>query len=292
MSFTRIVTLFILSLLMIGNAAIAQRIDFREARKRSKATDVATIVFKSDFDSLTVVEMSGDSIYKKTDREYNRIWTQYVDLRYERERGDTIINRRYVLHTPYTLDREIVVPSNGEDLQQSIYEYKVRVFDFFPLRISFETDIVRMKDYFGFRVSLGKKWGGYLSAKFGDSKNGFNADERGDIIDTSKKTFVGRIRNSYMAGVKYGIASRDYPIYVYFGAGYGDNGYQRSNGKKKDQGRIDYYNDYTCGFESELGANFVLFDFLSISMGADVILDHRVSFDINCTIGFAVDLTQ
>lgn len=53
-----------------------------------------------------------------------------------------------------------------------------------------------------------------------------------------------------------------------------------------------YYNNYTNGFESELGANWLLFDFLSLSMGADVILGHRVAFEINCTIGFAIDLTQ
>ena len=58
----------------------------------------------------------------------------------------------------------------------------------------------------------------------------------------------------------------------------------------------DFYrtaiNNYTNGFEGEVGANWVLFDFLSLSMGADVLFGHRVAFDINCTIGFAVDLTQ
>ena len=53
-----------------------------------------------------------------------------------------------------------------------------------------------------------------------------------------------------------------------------------------------YYNNYTNGFESELGANWLLSDFLSLSMGADVILGHRVAFEINCTIGFAIDLTH
>lgn len=108
----------------------------------------------------------------------------------------------------------------------------------------------------------------------------------------SKETYIGRIRNSYMAGLKYGIVSRDYPFFLYWGAGYGDDGTQRSNGKKKGKGSIEYYNNYTCGFESEIGASFILFDFLSISMGADAIFGHRVAFDINCTIGFAVDLTK
>lgn len=292
MSFTRIVTLFIISLLVLGNEAFAQRIDVKGVRKRSKATDVATIVFKSDFDSLTIIGMSSDTIYHKKGCDYNNVWTQYVDLRYERERGDTMINRRFVLHTPYTIDREIIVPGVGRELRQSIYEYKVRMFDYYPMRVTCEMDIVRLKDYFGFRVSAGKRCGGYVSLKLGTDKRGFNADESSDDVDVSKKSYVGRIRNSYMAGIKYGIISRDYPVYLYFGAGYGDDGSQRSNGKKKGKGLVEYYNNYTRGFEGELGASIILFDFLSISMGADAIFGHRVAFDINCTIGFTIDLTQ
>ena len=151
---------------------------------------------------------------------------------------------------------------------------------------------MRLRDYFGLRMSAGRRWGGYLSFKFsGQKREGFNADEIGKDVDVSKKTYLGRIRNSYMAGVKYGIISRDYPLYAYLGFGYGDDGSQRSNGKKGKE-RVSYYNNYTNGFEGELGANRVLFDFLSLSMGADVLFGHRVAFDINCTIGFAVDLTQ
>lgn len=261
-------------------------------RKKSKAAACATIIFKSDFDSLTIIGMSSDTIYKKKGCDYNNVWTQYVDLRYERELGDTMINRRFVLHTPYTTDCEIIVPGAGRELRQSIYEYKVRMFDYYPMRVTCEMDIVRLKDYFGFRVSAGKRCGGYVSLKLGTDKRGFKADGSSEDVDVSKKSYVGRIRNSYMAGIKYGIISRDYPVYLYFGAGYGDDGSQRSNGKKKGKGLIEYYNNYTCGFEGELGASIILFDFLSISMGADAIFGHRLAFDINCTIGFAIDLTQ
>lgn len=288
----RIIVLLFWGVLLVCHEANAQRLDIKGARKKSKTSDVATIVFKSDFDSLTVIGTSEDSVYKKKGCDYNHVWTQYVDLRYEREHGGTTINRRFILHTPYTEDQVIVVPGDGRELRQSIYEYKVRMFDYYPLRIACEVDLVRLKDYFGFRLSVGKRINGYLSVKLGDNKKGFNADERPDEMDMSKETYIGRIRNSYMAGLKYGIVSRDYPIFFYLGAGYGDDGLQRSNGKKKGKGSIEYYNNYTCGFESEIGASFILFDFLSISMGADAIFGHRVAFDINCTLGFAVDLTQ
>lgn len=199
---------------------------------------------------------------------------------------------RFILHTPYTEDQVIVVPGDGRKLRQSIYEYRVHMFDYYPLRVACEVDLVRLKDYFGLRLSAGKRLSGNLSVKLGDNKKGFNADERTDEVDMSKESYIGRIRNSYMAGIKYGIISRDYPVYLYFGAGYGVDGSQRSNGKKKGQGLIEYYNNYTCGFEGELGASIILFDFVSISMGADAIFGHRVAFDINCTIGFAIDLTQ
>ena len=286
-------TIFVLACLCACVETSAQHLEVKGVRKKSKASDCATIVFKSDFDELKVISMSSDSIYKKKGCEYNNVWTQYVDLRYEREHAaDTLINRSFVLHTPYTKDLELTVPGKDNQLSQAIYEYKVRMIDYFPLRVACEVDVVRLRDYFGLRMSAGKRWGGYLSFKFsGQKREGFNADEIGKEVDVSKKTYLGRIRDSYMAGVKYGIISRDYPLYAYLGIGYGDDGSQRSNGKKGKE-RVAYYNNYTNGFEGEVGANWVLFDFLSLSMGADVLFGHRIAFDINCTIGFAIDLTQ
>ena len=286
-------TIFVLASLCACVETSAQHLEVKGVRKKSKASDCATIVFKSDFDDLKVISVSSDSIYKKKGCEYNNVWTQYVDLRYEREHAaDTLINRSFVLHTPYTKDLELTVPGKDKQLSQAIYEYKVRMIDYFPLRVACEVDVVRLRDYFGLRMSAGRRWGGYLSFKFsGQKREGFNADEIGKEMDVSKKTYLGRIRNSYMAGIKYGIISRDYPLYAYLGFGYGDDGSQRSNGKKGKE-RVAYYNNYTNGFEGELGANWVLFDFLSLSMGADVLFGHRIAFDINCTIGFAVDLTQ
>ena len=63
-------------------------------------------------------------------------------------------------------------------------------------------------------------------------------------------------------------------------------------GKKKGKGRVAYYNVYTHGLESEIGINYVLFDFLSISMGTDCIFARRVAFDVNITIGVSIDLAQ
>ena len=286
--------LVVLSLLLVCNDANAQRIDVKGVRKRSKAADCATIVFKSDFDSLIVRGTSQDSIYRTKDCEYNNVWTQHVDLRYEREQGiDSLINRHFVLHTLYTKDVELAVPGKNKELRQAVYEYKVRVIDYFPMRIACEVDVVRMRDYFGLRMSAGKRWGGYLSFKFGNKeKEGFNAEEQDYKVALCKKVFEGRIRNSYMAGVKYGIVSRGYPIYAYLGVGYGDEGFQYSNGKKKGKGRIAYYNDYANGFESEIGFNYVLFDFVSFSMGAEVLFGRHIAMDINCSIGFSIDLTQ
>lgn len=249
-------------------------------------------MFKSDFDDLTVEGASSDSIYRRKDCNFNHAWVSYIDLRHEREHGDSIINRRFRLHTPYTEDVELTVPGKNKELQQAIYEYKVRVLDYFPLRIAGEVDLICLKDYFGLRLSVGKRLGGYLSVKLGDNKKGFNVDEEISEVDMSQNVYTGRIRNSYLAGVKYGIASRNNPIYLFAGAGYGDVGSQRSNGKKICQGRIDYYNNYTSGFESEIGVNLILFDFLSVSIGADAIFGHRVAFEMNCTLGFAVDLTK
>ena len=279
-------------MLMACNTVEAQRLDIKGVRKKLRVPDCATIIFKSSFDSLTVTGTSKDSIYREKNCEYNNVWTQSVDLKKECEQDSAgLINRSFILHTPYTEDVELTVPGKDRGLKQSIYEYNVRVIDYFPLRLAFEIDLVRISNYFGVRVSAGERFGGYLSAKLSlYNKEGFNADERSNV-DLSKKTYLGRIRNSYMAGIKYGIISRDFPLYGYLGIGYGDSGVQRSNGKK-GKNRVAYYNDYTSGFESEIGANMIFVDFISISFGANVIFGHKVAFDMTCTIGMAVDLTQ
>lgn len=102
-----------------------------------------------------------------------------------------------------------------------------------PFRAGAEINLIGFEDYFALRISAGKRLGGYLSFKFGSHKTGFDADGLGDEIDVSKKSNVGRIHNSYMAGIKYGITSLNFPLYLYAGVGYGDVGTQRSNGKKK-----------------------------------------------------------
>jgi len=45
-----------------------------------------------------------------------------MDLRHEREQGDTLITRRFFLRNPHTKDLEIVVPGYGRELKQSVYE--------------------------------------------------------------------------------------------------------------------------------------------------------------------------
>ena len=102
MRIRRATQIFLICLFACVDVA-AQRLDIKGVRKRSKAADCATIIIKTDFDELTVKGMSSDSIYRKKDCDYNQVWTQYVDLRYEREQGvDSPINRSFVLHSPYT----------------------------------------------------------------------------------------------------------------------------------------------------------------------------------------------
>ena len=72
-------TIFVLACLCAYVETSAQHLEVKGVRKKSKASDCATIVFKSDFDDLKVISMSSDSIYKKKGCEYNNVWTQYVD---------------------------------------------------------------------------------------------------------------------------------------------------------------------------------------------------------------------
>ena len=130
---TKINLLLLASLLLVCNETNAQRLDIKGVRKKSRAADCATIVFKSGYDSLTVISSSLDSVYKSKDCKGNNVWTQYADLRYEREQGvSDSIKRHFTLHTPYTQDVALTVPGSDKGLHQSIYEYKVRMFDYSP----------------------------------------------------------------------------------------------------------------------------------------------------------------
>lgn len=51
-------TLFVLACLCACVETSAQHLEVKGVRKKSKASDCATIVFKSDFDDLKVISMS------------------------------------------------------------------------------------------------------------------------------------------------------------------------------------------------------------------------------------------
>ncbi len=73
MSITRIV-LFLADLFTPGNEAVAQRLDVRGVRMLSKTAGVATIVLKSEIDSLSITSTSNDSI-EQTKCNYENVWT-------------------------------------------------------------------------------------------------------------------------------------------------------------------------------------------------------------------------
>jgi len=182
-----------------------------------------------------------------------------------------------------------VMPVRAQQIETS--DVQVRRGDYFPESFFVEVN-PRLSYYLGFRGGYGKRLGAYASVKLTHyHRKGFNADECGDDIDLSTDSFQGRIRSSYIAGIRYGIPYREFPIYAFCGIGYGEKGVQRSNGLKGKE-QVYYYNNYSRGFESELGASFVLFDFISLSCGANVIFDKIVAFDLNIYLGFAVNLTD
>lgn len=290
MSFIKVLAIALMGLMM-STEAPAQHIDVKGFRKRAQISDCATIIFKSSIDSLTIISESSDSIYTQKDSEGNSVWTSHIDLRNSAELEHTEKeNHRFILRTPYTEDKEIVVPGENIKLRASTYEYQVLLFDYFPLRAFAEINL-NLAKYFSVRVGAGKRLSGYLALKTGDWKRGFCPDECEEKVDLSSETYLGMIRNSIMAGIKYGIVSRDYPIYVFMGLGYGEKGAQRSNGLSGKE-QVLYYNNYTKGLESELGVSFVLFDIISLSVAADAIFGRKVKFEMNFNVGFSVDLTK
>lgn len=276
--------------LLSGIRGYAQHLEVSETRKKSDVAGYAIVVVKSDFEQLNVISASSDTLYKKAGSDGEHVWTQYVRLS-ETQDPETQLMRHpeFILSTPYTKDMMLSVPTDSRELAQGVYEYNVSVIDYFPFRIGAEFDFFGMGEYFGMRIFAGKRFGVFLSFRKGMyDRKGFDGDCLPQEVSTNKKTYVGRIRQSCVAGIRYGVSSRDIPVYVYWGIGRGEDGIQRTNGKKKPE-RISYYTGYTRGWESEAGVSFLFLDCVSVSVGADAIFGDRISMDFNLSIGFAFE---
>lgn len=248
---------------------------------------IATIFFDSSIEDLSIIctdENPDETIEMINDNlRYIRI-----DVKKDIE-ADGVCYRNYLLKSgstaEYYLTTEELVPN------QVLY-YTVVLPDQFPSLLSVEYLFSKSAKH-NIRLSYGRRFGGFVSYKWGDyKKKGTNIDVYSQDCDLSFANNVGGIRNALIGGLRLGlfqkeISDKRYALYLMVGIGYGEYGRQWENPMLVGNSTY-FYSDYIKGIDSEISLEFVFFNWLSLSAGADIIMGNgRVSVDYLIGLGIS-----
>lgn len=203
--------------------------------------------------------------------------------------------RGFLLKTPHTGEYLL---ETDEIFPNTVLHYTVVIPNRFPLTLSAEYLFSQSAKY-GVRLSVGTQFGAYLSYKWGDYRpSGNNIDKVNIDSDLSNTKKLGYIRTSITAGARVGLIYKEHrnhmgnAIYILIGGGYGEYGRQWEN-PIQIAGNKYFYSDYIKGFDGELAAQFMLFDWCTMSVGADMLIGKgRVSVDYMLGIGLNLNLTK
>lgn len=262
---------------------------------RNASKGVSTIVFDSKVKDLEI-EVNGacEMITPKDNFFVFRIDTKNdsQDVLFQSsdiQVSPIIINRIFSLKSPksnvYRLQMDIS--------PNSMYYYTVILPEQYAKNFSAEYLFTKSSMH-GIRVSYGKRLGLYLSYKWGDYKKaGSNIDNVAKDYDVTQSKKLGYIRTSFTGGLCIGVIHTDkMSLYALLGGGYGDYGRQWQNQTEIDN-NIYFYSDYIKGFNGDLACQIIMFDWLCLSVGADVLFGKgKVSLDYQLGIGATLPLDK
>ena len=252
---------------------------------RSVRNGTATIFFDSNVDNLSIVskEMREDEPIKKIG---NKLWFTNIDVKSDMA-IEGVCYRVFLLKSPSSAEYEL---KTDEISYNQVLYYTVVLPDQFPTTLSAEYLLTKTAMH-GIRISYGKRFGGYVSYKWGEYKKaGTCIDDFGEDTDVSPASFLGYIRNSYTAGLRLGINQKLVPVYLYIGGGYGEYGRQWQNQTEIDK-NIYFHSDYLKGFEGELGVSCIICKYLYLSLGADALFAKgKISADYQIGVGLNLNM--
>ena len=252
---------------------------------RSTSDGVATIFFESSIKDLSVVctEQRPDEPINKIGE---KVWFIHVDPKSDIEL-DGLCYRIFLLKCPASAEYYLTTPEIGYN--QVLYYTVVLPNQFVPT-VSAECLFSKTSKY-GFRLSYGKRFGGYVSYKWGDYKAmGENIANYQMDCDVTQAECIGEIRTAITAGVRLGLYKGDNmashnAVYLLIGGGYGEYGRQWNNPYLVGESSY-FYSDYVKGFDGEVAIQFLLFDWLCCSFGADMVVDRgKITTDYQLGIG-------
>lgn len=279
-----------LLLLVAVLPSYSQELKVKEGKTRIVGRNLndstAMVVFKSDVEGLTIDNDTEDP-FRVQDN--NTIF--YINVIKEIETdGAEYCSRTYQLFSPKSSQYELTI----EDIKpKQVFFYTVVLPDYYPLTLSAEYLYSKTSKH-GFRLSFGKRFGLYFAYKWGDFKKaGADISLVSSDYDVTKAKKLGYIRNSITGGLRLGLMHKEkISTFLLIGGGYGEYGRQWQNPFEVDN-NIYFYSDYIKGFDGELSCQCVLFDWLCVSAGADMLMGKgKVSLDYQLGIGANIPLDK
>ena len=251
---------------------------------RSTNNGVATIFFDSNIDDLSIV-CTDDNPDEPIQKTGNKLWFTHINVKNDID-VDGICYRNYLLKSSSSAEYYLTTPEIGYN--QVLY-YTVVLSNQFAKTITVEY-LFSKTTMHGFRLSYGKRFGVYVSYKWGEYvKTGVCIDDYQEDTDVGQAEFMGYNRNSFTAGIRFGVNSRIVPIYLYLGGGYGEYGRQWQNMTEIEK-NIYFHSDYLNGFEGEIGLSCILGKHLYLSIGTNALFGvSKMSSDYQLGIGFNIN---
>lgn len=257
---------------------------------RSTSNGVATIFFESNVEDLSIIctRMSPDEpIYGLGKKK----WFTYIDAKKDiNDYG--FCNRKFLLKSEFSEEYSLTTPEIGPN--QVLY-YTVILPNQFPTTFTAEYLFTKTSKS-AVRVSFGKRFGGYLSLKWGDYyKAGADISLITEDYDIGNAKLLGHIRTAITGGARIGLLNLKnekfpFELNLLVGAGYGEYGRQWENNTEVER-NIYFHSDYIKGFDAELSLQAILFDWLVLSPGVEMITGNgKITFDYQIGLGLNVPL--
>lgn len=255
---------------------------------RSTSNGTATVFFDSNVDDLTVIctDEEADEPIQKVG---NKVWFTHVNVKKDMEM-DGVCYRNFLLKSKSSAEYYLTTPEIGYN--QVLY-YTVVLPDQFAKALTAEYLFTKSASH-GVRLSFGKRFGGYVSYKWGAYKKaGCNIADVHEDYDITRSKELGYIRTSITGGLRLGLIQKDvwkipFGMHLLVGGGYGEYGRQWSNPMLVD-GSSYFYSDYIKGFDGEIAMQLSLYDWLCASFGTELIVGNgKISVDY--MIGLGVNL--
>lgn len=259
--------------------------DERKVNRNTK-NGVSTIVFDSKVKGLIIDNGTDDQWMKPSDNMY----VYLIDTQKDLTRGYELSQRTFILNSPKSAEYLLEI---DEILPNQVLYYTVVLPGQYSNNLSCEY-LFSKTSMHGIRVSYGKRLGFFLSYKWGEyKKQGTNISTITQDFDVTRANELGYIRTAITGGFRIGAIHKDMAsLYVLIGGGYGEYGRQWENTLEINNNTL-FYSDYIKGFEGEIASQCVLYDWLSISLGANMVIGNgNISIDYQVGIGLNLNFDR